>query len=227
LVAVAVLVLHLTQHAALEVLCAEDGLSESLQFSFFVTAGTLFWACGRRQDGWGRVSALAFSALCCFIAGEEISWGQRVFDVATPSYLAAINVQGETNLHNIDGVLRVVRIVGLFGIAGLFVGLPLSLPHSEYLQRQCRRFGVPIYPVSALSVPITSLAFLAVPRLVWRPRAAYAEIIFNFDEIGELFLASSLLILAMSTLLRVASSSVADNQRPSEPWPNEIGSETA
>jgi len=202
---VVVIQLHLTHHAALSVLCAEDGLSESLQFAFLVTAGVRFWACAHRQQGWARCTALLFSALCCFVAGEEISWGQRVFSVVTPSYLAAINVQGETNLHNIDGVLRIVRIVGIMGIAGLFVGFPLALPHSDFLKHQCRRFGIPVFPLSALAVPVVSLAFLAVPRLVWRPRAAYHEIIFNFDEVGELFFAGSLLILAVTALLRSAS----------------------
>ena len=35
-------------------------------------------------------------------AGEEISWGQRVFGWETSEAFAAINEQQETNLHNID-----------------------------------------------------------------------------------------------------------------------------
>lgn len=34
------------------------------------------------------------------IGGEEISWGQRIFDIATPEHLVAQNTQGELNLHN-------------------------------------------------------------------------------------------------------------------------------
>ncbi|MFN8476230.1 MAG: hypothetical protein U0074_00170 [Kouleothrix sp.] len=37
------------------------------------------------------------------IAGEEISWGQRLFGWQ-PSDLAAINHQGETTVHNIRWV---------------------------------------------------------------------------------------------------------------------------
>lgn len=41
------------------------------------------------------------AAICCFyVAGEEISWGQHVFDWATPEYWSTVNDQQETNLHN-------------------------------------------------------------------------------------------------------------------------------
>ena len=36
-----------------------------------------------------------------FVAGEEISWGQRIIGFATPDYLLDINIQEELNLHNI------------------------------------------------------------------------------------------------------------------------------
>ena len=32
--------------------------------------------------------------------GEEISWGQRIFDITPPEILEEINVQNEINLHN-------------------------------------------------------------------------------------------------------------------------------
>lgn len=41
------------------------------------------------------------TAFCLFGAGEEISWGQRIFDIQTPEGLKSINRQEETNLHNL------------------------------------------------------------------------------------------------------------------------------
>ena len=35
-----------------------------------------------------------------FGAGEEISWGQRIFNVESSEYFLENNAQGETNLHN-------------------------------------------------------------------------------------------------------------------------------
>ena len=37
-------------------------------------------------------------------AGEEITWGQRIFGIKSPEILKAINVQNETTLHNIGSI---------------------------------------------------------------------------------------------------------------------------
>lgn len=44
---------------------------------------------------------IALSLLFAFVALEEISWGQRIVGFATPADIAAVNTQGEVNLHNI------------------------------------------------------------------------------------------------------------------------------
>ena len=36
--------------------------------------------------------------------GEEISWGQRIFNYGTPDTIEQVNVQREFNLHNLQGV---------------------------------------------------------------------------------------------------------------------------
>lgn len=41
-------------------------------------------------------------ALFFWAAGEEISWGQHILGTVTPDWLAKINGQQETNLHNIN-----------------------------------------------------------------------------------------------------------------------------
>jgi len=45
---------------------------------------------------------LGLAVLFFFGAGEEISWGQRIFGLQTPEPLAQINKQDELNLHNIS-----------------------------------------------------------------------------------------------------------------------------
>jgi len=42
---------------------------------------------------------------CVYFAGEELSWGQHVFGWSTPDGIAALNDQGETNLHNMSSWL--------------------------------------------------------------------------------------------------------------------------
>ncbi|HEU0071921.1 MAG TPA: hypothetical protein VFS04_11550 [Alphaproteobacteria bacterium] len=72
------------------------------------------------RDGRRRV-ALAFTALlslALFIIGmEEISWMQRVFDIATPSMFAE-NQQQEMNLHNMHSIVigQAYKIVMFFAL---------------------------------------------------------------------------------------------------------------
>ena len=57
-----------------------------------------------------------------FVAGEEISWGQRVFDFHTPDVLKEINSQDEFSIHNINTLeFSVNEIVNKIYIYGIFV----------------------------------------------------------------------------------------------------------
>jgi hypothetical protein len=62
---------------------------------------------------------LLFALGCLFIAGEEISWGQRLLRVETPDQLAQVNMQGETTVHNISTLHewfgRGLATIGLYG----------------------------------------------------------------------------------------------------------------
>jgi hypothetical protein len=52
---------------------------------------------------WSRAGGIAiFLAFIMFVIGmEEVSWLQRVFDWRTPEWIREVNVQRETNFHNI------------------------------------------------------------------------------------------------------------------------------
>lgn len=49
-------------------------------------------------SGW----LLATTLGCFYLAGEELSWGQQLFQWQTPDEIAALNDQNETNLHNMS-----------------------------------------------------------------------------------------------------------------------------
>lgn len=56
-----------------------------------------------RRKQWSAVGLTAALSLVLFVMGmEEISWGQRIFQWQTSTYFSAHNVQGETNLHNLN-----------------------------------------------------------------------------------------------------------------------------
>lgn len=59
----------------------------------------------REPRGLLRGWHLAVVAGCVYFAGEELSWGQHLVGWSTPERLAALNDQGETNLHNISSWL--------------------------------------------------------------------------------------------------------------------------
>ena len=51
-----------------------------------------------------------------FIAGEEISWGQRIFGYPTPDWIAERNLQEEFNLHNLSGVQGPQQVGFRYGV---------------------------------------------------------------------------------------------------------------
>ena len=59
---------------------------------------------------------VGLALLFFFGAGEEISWGQRIFGIQTPQSLAQVNKQDELNLHN----LTVMENSKLFSADRLF-----------------------------------------------------------------------------------------------------------
>lgn len=65
---------------------------------------------------------------CLFLLGEEISYGQHFFGWGTPELLAEHNVQGETNLHNLEGFNKnLLKWLTLLGMLVTGIVLPLAL----------------------------------------------------------------------------------------------------
>ena len=70
-----------------------------------------------------------------FGAGEEISWGQRIFQIKSPSFFLHNNSQGEINLHNLYfNNLKVNKIVfGTFlGVIMVFYLLVIPWLYHRY-----------------------------------------------------------------------------------------------
>lgn len=92
-----------------------------------------------------------------FGAGEEISWGQRIFEVESSEFFTQNNAQGEMNLHNLvvnDTKLNKVifgRGIGILLFLYLLVLIPLY-KRKEGVKRFMDKFAVPIaqnYQVAA------------------------------------------------------------------------------
>ena len=84
----------------------EQGLFEWVQFLCYVGSalvGLITFQIFRKKPYfvWQKYVMLLFVLGCTFIAGEEVSWGQHIFKWVTPESFAQINLQKETNLHNL------------------------------------------------------------------------------------------------------------------------------
>jgi hypothetical protein len=102
----------------LEGLFVEDGPSEWFTALVFFAAAAVFAVRAWRARKDRRLTALlcgTAGALLAFIALEEISYGQRLLGVATPTWLAEANDQGEITLHNLHNGL----LLNAYPVAGL------------------------------------------------------------------------------------------------------------
>lgn len=95
-----------------------------------------------------------------FGAGEEISWGQRIFNIESSEFFAQNNAQGETNLHNLvvndTKINKLVfgRGIGILLLLYLFVLIPLY-KRKEGVKKFLDKFAVPIaqnYQIAAYIV---------------------------------------------------------------------------
>ena len=81
----------------------EDSWMEYLTAVWFLAAGATLFAAARLGGGskFARSMYILAGIGLVFVAGEEISWGQRIIVFATPDYLLDINIQKEFSVHNI------------------------------------------------------------------------------------------------------------------------------
>ncbi len=176
-------------------LVREDSALEWLQVAAYTAALALAAVCAYRLERRGRrLFAVLFAllALCClFAAGEEISWGQRVFGFGTPDDLASINNQEELNVHDVVEVQG--KFNGLLALASLY-GLV-----SPWLVRR-RVLVVP--PVALGAAFFVMLAYTASRALFFpHPNHELAK----FSEWPETCFAGALAVFGLLALRRLRS----------------------
>lgn len=131
---------------------------------------------------------LSFFSLLCFalivVAGEEISWGQRIFKIETPEHWAEQNHQKELNLHNHKSIFQYVYVAYiLIGVYGGFSWLLRIYLEKKHPQKEITKYVQTISPDWYLMFYFLSIAFYTLARQkygIWRFR--------EWEEIVELFL---------------------------------------
>ncbi len=132
-------------------LAAEDGPFEWATAAFLFL-GAVICAMRVRLPRKTRLFAVisALGALVLFFgAGEEISWGQRVFGWDSGEFWVENNDQAETNLHNlVVGDVKINKL--LFGVTLTlafllyFAVLPILHHRSDAVAGWAGRWGVPV-----------------------------------------------------------------------------------
>ncbi len=109
-------------------LSGEDKFFEWLTFAIYVIGGIVFFKVAyqfyaQKKKTTIVVTMLAYTLLGAIgymgIAGEEVSWGQRVLRFETPENYADINSQGEFNLHNNELIFN--KIYLMYGLICVYV----------------------------------------------------------------------------------------------------------
>lgn len=106
----------------------EDGVVEWLTALGYVASGLVALLMIKKRDFFTDQRVKKFFTVGCVavglaflvVAGEEISWGQRLVGFETPEMIAAQNRQNEINLHNSELIWPYVytayAAVGLYGM---------------------------------------------------------------------------------------------------------------
>lgn len=143
-------------------LADEDGLLEWWTVLLFAAAGAVAFGRAIRGRHWFD---LLIALFCLFVAGEGMSWGQRLLGLTPPEYFLANNVQQELNVHNM------VRPRKFFSMAliGFGVVMPLACRWGE-ARRLMRRIGAT--PPALALLPWVLFAVLLTQ---WDPQKLTSE----------------------------------------------------
>ena len=178
------------RHATYDLLTDETGPVELGTFLCFLAAA-LVAARAARTPGASvaRKALLVFALLSGLAAMEEISWGQQLFAFKTPDWFFDWNVQGETNLHNLEYVSD-WSSAAVLGVA--LVGLAAAFRDDR---RRGKGFRVPRDLMPLFAVIALLGAIETANDLSWLG-ARPSRVVGTISELTELWLALACLLVA-------------------------------
>ena len=134
---------------------AEDGVIENLTAAACVLAALALSAAAHGRQGFPRLALAALAVGMAALAGEEISWGQRLLGFATPDFLSQ-NGQHDASFH------RLPPFGGYSSKAGhVVILLSCAVAVAGALSRKDALFGVPL--------PSLPLALGGLAAVMWLP----------------------------------------------------------
>ncbi len=173
----------------------EDNFSENITVALYFISSLGFLLSFKINKQYKLYLFLSF--LCLFISGEELSWGQRIFNIQTPEVLSQANVQNETNFHNLkyfSGVNDIISSRTIFN--GVLLTFLVIIPIAN-LFNCCNRFfleyKVPVYPLYGLGI---SLLILIVR--IFQKYGNHSG--YYLDEVVEMSASFAFLVYSISEL---------------------------
>lgn len=160
----------------------EDRFVENLQFTTLFITGIISMLIAIKLFSKKKILGLLFWFIAIgflVVAGDEVSWGQRILNIQTPEYLSEINQQQEITVHNIEGVQLFVgfgyMLISLYGISMWFIKDKIKkLQKSKY---------------SYLFIPSPSLLLLFGFSFIYNFRTLFGNHNWGmWSEVAELFL---------------------------------------
>ena len=140
-----------------------------------------------------NIGIILFSIIFFFGFGEEISWGQRIFNIETPLFFSENNLQSETNIHNLMiGGVKLNKLIFTNVLFFIFLFYFLAGPYlytkSNNVKSIINRFSIVIPKYSQ------SIIFICSTIIIY---------IFDHDRVSEIWeclFAFTMLITSISPL---------------------------
>jgi hypothetical protein len=155
---VAIVWLRIEDRRFFKRLFTEDGLFEYLTSAIYFGAAAIAIVIAfafKRNERF--MLAVAYSLLTLglfFVAGEEVSWGQRILNIETPPAIIEINRQQELTIHNLEPIQRMLHGIYIFvGAYGAFLWL-LTLPRIVSLRTRIMPYIVPRWYLATYFLPV-------------------------------------------------------------------------
>ena len=170
------------------------GLMEDMPPEWFgflmLVAGMWYWgkaAVGRFSSHaiMGALFCTLMAILCLFVAGEEISWVQRLFGFTPPEYFLHRNVQHEVTIHNLALTWMQPRRIAVIFMVVYGLLLPVLRALLPPLKKLVQRHRIPVPSIGP------AFGFGVSAWLMTMPMTK------TDDEVGEVVFAFSLAVVAL------------------------------
>jgi hypothetical protein len=188
-------------YEAFRVVVREDGWVEYLTTLFLFLGAVILGfnaiQAVRRKDKKQILFFTLAALMFIFGAGEEISWGQRIFGLETGEYFMEKNYQGETNLHNLEigGVdlnILIFSKLMFIALAFYFIILPVLVWKTKAFRKLVIDFGVPLPRLHHVIVLL--ITNISVPLLIGMKKES---------ELHELALTGILFLIFLNPAKRI------------------------